>query len=293
MLRGLRLYLSLLRVRQWHKNTFVLLGLFLVNNRADATLVLSALNAFLAFCLASSAVYIFNDFRDRENDRLHPVKRHRPLAAGEISVLPALVLAGTMAVLALILASRVSPVNGYIVLLYLANNLFYSLWLKRLPLFDAFSIAFGFMLRIFSGTVGVGIFITQWLVVSGFMGSLLIAFAKRYSELARYETPEKHRSVLRYYSADVLRNFVSIMSSACIVTYALYTVGPYDGEGVAASTPNLVYTTPFVLFGILRFLSLVLTDNRGEDPASLVIRDKVLFLTAIGWALAYTVILRR
>ncbi len=292
MFRGIGLYINLLRIRQWHKNLFVLLGLFLINDQADADLVWNALLAFCAFALASSSVYIFNDFCDIEGDRKHPVKKNRPLASGAVAVFPALLFSALLSLVALFLAEMTSRANAFFVLLYLGNNVLYSLWLKRRALFDVFSIAFGFMLRIFAGTVGVGIDITEWLVISAFMGSLLIAFSKRYSELARYEVPADHRSVLRYYSTDILRSYVMIMATVCIVTYALYTVAPHEEGSVAATREGLIYTTPFVLFGILRFLQLILIDGRGEDPASLVLQDRSLFLTVIGWAITYNIILR-
>lgn len=263
----------------------MLLGFFLLGDYANLGLLQSSLLATLAFCFASSAVYIFNDFRDVEMDRQHPIKKQRPLPAGTIAINTALLLALILLTLSLWLAFSVSPLTLLIIGVYLVNNLIYSTFSRQLAIIDVFHIALGFMLRIFAGTIGVGILISEWMVITGFMISLLIGFAKRYAELANTPAPYWQRSVLQFYSKESLRTFVNIMAGATIVTYALYTLSPRSLE-IHGST-NLIYTTPLVVFGILRFLHLLFLNSSQDDPVAFFLRDKQLLATILLWFLIY------
>jgi len=278
-------YLNLLRLYQWPKNGFVFVGFFALGDYRNAGLFVAAVIATAAFCLASSSVYIFNDYLDMPQDRLHPQKKQRPLASGAIKPLPALVLSGALAAASLILAAQIGWFSIAIILAYFANNLAYSLYLKRQSILDVFSIALGFMLRIFAGTLGIGIAVSEWLVLTGFMLSLLIGFSKRYAEVSNYVEPENHRWVLQRYSAELLRIFIVIMATASMITYALYTVS--SRAQMVHGTTRLIYTTPFVMLGIFRYLQLIFLDRHGEDPAMLVSRDRPLLGVGILWALSY------
>lgn len=283
--KNLLQYLKLIRVHQWHKNGFVLLGFFLLGDYANLDLLKNSLLAAVAFCFASSAVYVFNDFHDMEVDRQHPIKQKRPLAAGTIGVRPALLLALILLAFSFWLALSISPLTLLIIGIYIANNLIYSTFSRQVAIIDVFQIAFGFMLRIFAGTVGVGIFISEWMVITGFMLSLLIGFAKRYAELVNSPAPHSHRRVLKFYSKETLRNYVNIMAGATIVAYALYTLSPRSLE-IHGST-NLIYTTPLVVFGILRFLYLLFHNSCQDDPAALFLKDKQMLATIVLWFLVY------
>lgn len=280
---------KLLRIYQWHKNTFVLLGFFVLGDYANFNLLFKAVSIFLAFCLASSSVYIFNDYRDIERDRNHPQKKNRPLASGSINTGFALLLAFLLCVASLGLSFSINKVAVLIISLYLINNLIYSFYLKEVPIIDVFQIGLGFMLRIFAGTSGIGIYISEWMIITGFMISLLIGFSKRYAELAHNPDPHNHREVLQDYSIETLRTFTIIMASATIITYSLYTLSPRSIE--LHGTTNLIFTIPFVMFGIFRFLYLVLLHQAGEEPSSQIFRDKQLIITIILWALVYGTII--
>ena len=282
-------YGRLLRIYQWHKNGFVLIGFFALGDYQNLPLLGHALLNTIAFCLASSSVYIFNDFYDIAEDRRHPKKKLRPLAAGTIAVRHALLLSALLAAGSLVLAYDSSTMSLFIIAAYFVNNMLYTLFIKGYPIIDVFLIAFGFMLRIFAGTAGIGIFVSEWLILTGFMVSLLIGFSKRYAELSNNPEPHFHREVLKQYTPDLLKYFVMIMSSASIVTYSLYTVSPRSIE-LHGST-HLIYTTPIVIFGILRFLNLVFVNQSGEDPAGLVFKDKYLLLTIFAWAITYSLII--
>lgn len=278
-------YLKLLRVHQWHKNAFVLLGFFALGDYGNYGLLLKAVMMFAAFCLASSSVYIFNDYHDMEADRGHPLKKNRPLASGTIQAWKALFLAALLCITSISLSFSISSAALLIIFLYLLNNLTYSVSFKKYPIIDVFQIGLGFMLRIFAGTSGIGIHISEWMILTGFMISLLIGFAKRYAELTCNESTHNHREVLREYSIETLRSFMIIMASATIITYSLYTLSPRSLE--LHGTSDLIYTIPFVIFGIFRFLYLVMFHQSGDDPSSQIFRDRPLVITIVLWALTY------
>lgn len=281
--------LGLIRIRQWHKNSFVLLGFFVLGDYGNYALLFEAILAFFAFCLASSSVYILNDYKDIEADRNHFLKKTRPLASGDIAVTPALFLSVTLCLASLSIAYYINVLALLIIFLYLLNNITYSLVLKRYPIIDVFQLGLGFMLRIFAGTLGIGIYISEWMILTGFMVSLFIGFSKRYAELVNSDGTQNQRMVLKEYSIDILRSFMIIMASATIITYSLYTLSP---RSVALhGTTNLIYTTPFVVYGIFRFLYLVLFHQSGEDPSSQIFEDKQLIFILICWAVTYGLII--
>jgi 4-hydroxybenzoate polyprenyltransferase len=279
----------LIRMRQWHKNSFVLLGFFVLGDYGNYALLFKAILAFFAFCLASSGVYILNDYKDIEADRNHSLKKNRPLASGDIAVTPALFLSAILCLVSLLIAYYINVLALLIIFLYLLNNITYSLVLKRYPIIDVFQLGLGFMLRIFAGTLGIGIYISEWMILTGFMISLFIGFSKRYAELVNSDGAQNQRMVLKEYSIDILKSFMIIMASATIITYSLYTLSP---RSIALhGTTNLIYTTPFVVYGIFRFLYLVLFHKSGEDPSSLIFEDKQLIFTLICWAVTYGLII--
>jgi len=281
--------LKLIRINQWHKNTFVLLGFFVLGDYENYNLLFKAIIIFFAFCFASSSVYIFNDYRDIESDKKHPYKKDRPLIKGTVEIGEALFLASIFCLTSLVVSFYISATALAIIALYLINNLTYSLFSKKYPIIDVFQIGFGFMLRIFAGTEGIGVYISEWMLLTGFMVSLLIGFSKRYAELSNNPIPQNRREVLEEYSLDTLKSFMIIMAAATIITYSLYTLSPRSIE--LHRTTNLIYTTPFVIFGVFRFLYLVLYHQSGDDPSSQIFKDKQLVVTVILWALVYGVII--
>jgi len=280
--------IKLIRVRQWHKNAFIFLGFFFLGDFTNYWLLFKACITFIAFCFASSSVYIINDYNDKDADKSHPLKKNRPLARGTIKASTAILGAILLGLTSLSISFYVDIKTLFIISLYLLNNLAYSFHLKKYPLIDVFQIGFGFMLRIFAGTVGIGIYISEWMILTGFMLSLLIGFSKRFAELSKVPDPKNHREVLKEYSHETLRSFMIIMASATIVTYSLYTLSSRSIE--LHGTTNLIYTTPLVIFGIFRFLYLVLFHHSGDDPSSQIFQDKQLLVTAVVWVLVYGLI---
>lgn len=286
----MRLYLKLLRPHQWVKSGFVFVGLLFGHAWHNALLVQQVLLAAAAFSLAASAVYVANDLADRERDREHPEKRHRPLAAGTIGVTPAVLLAAGCLLSALLLALAASTTVLLIVLFYAVLNAAYSLGLKRVVLLDVFIISTGFMLRILAGTLGVGIAPSHWLLLCGLMITLFLGFAKRRAELNVFAGDgASHRQVLDDYDPALLDILLAICAAATIVGYSLYTV---SAETVAMhGTASLIYTVPFVAYGVFRYLYLLLRQGRGGDPAAAVLQDVHLLGTLGCWFVAVVALL--
>lgn len=279
---GLRPYLKLLRPHQWVKSGFVLVGLLFGHAWQDAQLVRQVLLAVAAFSLAASTIYVLNDLADRDQDRLHPEKRHRPLASGAVNVLQALLLAGACLFAALMLAHAASPAVLAIVVGYLLLNVSYTLGLKHVVLLDVFIISAGFMLRILAGTLGVGIVPSHWLLLCGLMITLFLGFAKRHAEIAAMAgRGGSHRQVLDDYDVSLLDKLIGISAAGAIINYSLYTVSP---ETVAMhGTTHLIYTVPFVVYGIFRYLFLLHRRGGGGDPAAALLRDPHLIVASAGW----------
>ena len=289
-MNALKPYLKLLRPHQWVKSGFVFVGLLFGHAWYDALLVQRVLLAAAAFSLAASAVYVINDLADRERDRQHPQKRLRPLASGAVSVNAALLLAGVCLVLALLLAHAASSTVLAIVIGYALLNVGYSMGLKHVVLLDVFIIAAGFMLRILAGTLGVGIAPSHWLLLCGLMLTLFLGFAKRRAELnALAGSGGSHRKVLDDYDPVLLDLLIGICAAGAIVSYSLYTV---SAETVAMhGTASLIYSVPFVIYGVFRYLFLLHRRSGGGDPAAALMQDRHLLGAFAGWLLTVIALL--
>ena len=274
--------IRLLRPHQWLKNGFVFVGLLFANAWSEERTLVAACLAFLAFCLTASAVYVLNDLADREQDRLHPEKRHRPLAGGTVSVRAGLAAASVCLAVGLALGMAGGGTLAVILMAYLLLNLAYSHGLKHVVVLDIFIIAAGFMLRLLAGTIGIGIPPSHWLLLCGLMVTLFLGFAKRRAELnALQRESAGHRRVLEHYTPAMLDQFTTLSATATVITYGLYTVSP---ETVAAhGTTGLMASVPFVLYGLLRYLFLLHGRNGGGDPARQLLTDRHLQIAFLGW----------
>ncbi len=273
---------QLLRPHHWVKNGFVLAGLLFGHAWDQPGYVAAAVAATLAFCLASSAVYAFNDAHDAQRDREHPDKKERPVARGAIAPAAARAIAALLACAALGLAAWTAwPVAAF-VSAYLVLNAGYTLGLKRVPVLDVFAIASGFMLRLLAGTAGIGIEPSRWLLACGFLLTLFLGFAKRRAELERLSADAaQHRPVLEAYSLAFLDKAVFACVIGMVVTYALYTVA--ETTAVLHGTENLIWTLPWVLLGSFRYLFRLHYRGGGGDPAQELLRDPLLAAAALGW----------
>jgi len=278
--------IRLMRPHQWIKNGFLFVGIVFGHGWKDRELVAEVLALFAAFCLVSSAVYVLNDIADRKADRLHPTKRSRPLAIGEVSVGGALALCIALALSGLALAAAVSLAAFLIAAAYVGLNLAYSAGLKGVAILDVFMISGGFMLRILAGTAGVGIDPSKWLLLCGLMLTLFLGFCKRRAELvaatgAGNSGGATGRAALEGYSRTLLDRLITISVAGAAIGYALYTVDP--DTVVLHGTDRLVLTLPFVLYGLFRYLQVVYSKGGGGDPAWELLRDPHLIAATAGW----------
>ena len=275
-------FLELLRPHQWVKNAFVLVGLVFGHAWRDPVTVNAALCATFAFCLASGAVYAFNDARDAPQDRNHPDKRNRPVARGAVSLAEAKLLSVLAAAASLALAALVGWKVAAIVAAYLAISAAYTLGLKHVPVLDVVIIAAGFMLRLLAGTLGVGIAPSNWLLACGFLLTLFLGFGKRRAEIGRLaEDAGLHRAVLEDYSAVFLDRAIMFCAAGMTLAYAAYTLSTDTAQ--LHGTGRLVLTLPWVALGTLRYLFRLRLRGGGGDPAEELLRDPILAAAAVGW----------
>jgi 4-hydroxybenzoate polyprenyltransferase len=276
------IFLQLMRPRHWTKNLVVFAGLVFSANLLQGSMALKTLQAFLVFCLAAGAVYIFNDLRDAQSDRLHPEKKKRPLAAGLMA--PQTAAAGAAGILAVALAWGfvLSKEFAWVVAGYVLLNAGYSWGLKRLVILDVFSLSTGFVLRAVAGAVVIGVEISPWLLVVTTLLSLFQGFAKRRHELVTMgDKAVSHRRSLEEYSPVLLDQFMGVLASSTIIAYSLYTFT----STTAREHHWLMLTVPLVIYGILRYLYLVYQRNLGGSPEQILLKDKPMLATVILWML--------
>ncbi len=277
-------WIRLMRPEQWTKNGLVLAAFFFAYWDPDQNLREQGIRPFalsaaatLLFCLASSGVYALNDWRDRVADRLHPVKRLRPVASGEIPPRTALAMSGGLLAAGLF-GSLFSPALSAILAAYTLLQFLYIFHLKHLPIADVFAIALGFVLRAAAGAAVLPARISPWLLLCTFLLALFLALCKRRQEKTMRSEGEQRRSV-RSYPTQLLDSLIAISAAATIVSYALYTLSP---ETIARfGTPRLGLTIPFVVFGIFRYLHLVYGGHAGERPERVLLTDAAMIATVI------------
>lgn len=281
-----------IRPTHWTKNTIIFAALLFGQQLFDPSAVRRAIGAFVSFCLLSSAIYLLNDLVDREADRRHPLKAARPIASGD---LPAALAAGAAALLgglALVGAFWLRPEFGLTAATYAALLGAYSTLLKHIVIVDVLTIAAGFVLRAVAGAVAIAVPISHWLLVCTILLALFLALSKRRHELVLLaDEATVHRTVLQEYSPYLLDQMIAVVTASTIVAYALYTVSP---ETVAKfGTDRLLWTIPFPLYGIFRYLYLVHQKAGGGSPADHLLTDRPLLVCVALWALAVVMILYR
>lgn len=274
-----------LRPRQWLKNLLVFAGLVFAAKLGDAGRWLEAVAAFGAYCAVSSAAYLVNDLRDREDDRMHPVKRARPIARRELSPRRAVVLAAGLAAAALALAGVLGLVSVAFLLAFAGLQAAYSFSLKHVVLLDVLVIGSLFVIRAAAGAAAVEVRISPWLLLCTALLALFLALAKRRGELVLVGA--KHtpgRPVLEGYSLELVDQLVAIVAASTVIAYSLYTLTARDSKALLA-------TVPFVIFGLFRYLLLVHRDDIGEEPEQVLLTDVPIILAVAGWIATAAVIL--
>lgn len=272
-----------LRPRQWTKNGLLFIALAFTLNLQQPGLVLRTLAAFACFCALSSAGYLLNDVVDVEADRAHPTKRLRPIAAGQVPVSLALGLGIGLVVVGLGAAFLLGLLFGLLALAYTLLTAVYSTTLKHIVLLDIFGLAGGFVLRAAAGAVAIDVPISPWLYIATLLGALLIALGKRRTELETLgvEAAVGHRRNLESYSLEFIDQLIVVISSAALMTYALYT---FSAENLPRNHSMMV-TIPVVLYGLFRYLFLVRQGDVGASPEDLLFRDRPLLIAVALWAL--------
>jgi len=280
-----RAALVAMRPRQWSKNLLVFAGIVFAAKLGDASRWVEALAAFAAYCAISSAAYLVNDVRDREDDRLHPVKRARPIARGELSVRAALGPAAALAAVALALVAALGPVSVAFLLAFAALQAGYTLALKHIVLLDVLAIGALFVIRAAAGAAAVDVRISPWLLLCTALLALFLALAKRRGELVLVGARQAPgRPVLEGYSLELVDQLVAIVASSTVLAYSVYTLTARDSKALLA-------TVPFVIFGVFRYLLLVHRDDVGEEPEQVLLTDVPIILAVAGWIVSAAAIL--
>ena len=263
-------YFKLFRIHQWIKNIFIFVPLVFSKNLFNNELLFVVVAGFFEFCFASSVVYIVNDVIDIESDREHPVKRTRPLPSGKITKKSAIISAIILFAIILIFLPFFNLEFDIYLIVYIILNVFYSFKLKNIVIIDIFSIAAGFMIRIISGAVIINVEISNWLILTTMFISLFLGVMKRRSELVLVEN-KSTRKVLAEYSITFSDQMATIAAAGVIICYALYSVA--SRTVTVFGTENLIFTTPFVVFGIFRYMYLVYMNDQGENTSKILVTD--------------------
>jgi len=281
--------LQSMRPRQWVKNLFVFAGLIFAQ-KLLTPLTAVAIAAFVIFCALSGAVYLLNDVADRDQDRRHPRKRERPIAAGRLSVPGALVAALALIVLALGASLVISPRFALVAAAYAVLLTLYSAWFKHLVIVDVLVVAVGFVLRAVAGAVAIDVEISGWLLICTILIALFLALGKRRHEyLTLGAAAATHRPILAEYSAALLDQMIAVVTASTVTAYALYTMSP---ETVAKFHTHLLpVTLPFVIYGIFRYLYLLYRRQLGGNPSELFLNDRPLLANTFLWFLMVLVII--
>jgi len=277
----------LLRVHQWTKNLICFAGVIFGGKFLDLEAWLMGSLAFFFFSITSSSIYVFNDIIDREKDAIHPKKKNRPIANGKISVANGVFVG--------VLLLGVGLIGGYLtgfslfllLLLYVVNNIAYSLVLKSIPLLDVFSISVGFVLRLFAGIYLLGDMPTAWIVLCTMFLALFLGFSKRRAEFIMVGnmsyTEVVQRPVLRRYDGKTLDSLVNESSLGAVLTYALFTT-------TSGKNPTLILTVPVIYYALMHYKRLLFNNKHGEEPARVLLQDKNLWYSIILWLILYGVI---
>ena len=285
--------LLLIRPQQWIKNGFVLIPMFFGGRLLNVDDAIASVVTFFAFSFVASAIYCFNDIVDVDADRRHPVKCHRPIASGAVSVPTAYALMAVLALLSALLLfflpQRAGETAG-IVAFYFLLNMAYCIWLKRHAIIDVCTVAFGFVLRILAGGMACNVAVSNWLVLMTFLLALFLSFAKRRDDVLRMnETGEPPRRNTIRYNITFVNQAITITGTVTLVCYIMYTVSPEVVSRFHA--PYLYLTSIFVLVGLLRYMQLTVVDEVSGDPTKILLRDRFTQAIVVAWIMVFLLII--
>lgn len=280
-----------MRPKQWAKNGFVYAGILFDQQILDAEPLARVTLAFALLCLSASAIYVINDLVDIERDRLHPRKRERPLASGQLPVSWAIAAAIVLPLLALGVSLAFSPPLALVLLAYLVLHIGYSFWLKNVVLIDVFAIAAGFILRVVAGIVVIDVtHFSPWLYLCAGLLALFLAVGKRRQELIMLGAGDAtgYRATYKDYNMALLDDMLRMVTTGSVITYMLYTI---EAQTIRSNEYKMLLTIPFVVYGIFRYLYLIHVRNEGSAPDELLFKDWPLLLSVILWVASVGIIL--
>ena len=282
--------IKLLRPHQWVKNLFLFLPIFFAGDFFNLAKLIDLGIGFVAFSLMSSAVYILNDYRDREADRVHPVKKWRPLASGDVKPATGIALMLIMSIIALIISWLLNPILSYILMGYGGLNIAYSMGLKQISILDILIVAVGFVLRTLAGGYVADVYISHWLIIMIFLLSLFLVITKRREDLIEFEASGKVlRKSLQKYNIAFINSVLTMLSGVIIVAYIMYSVSPEVNERLG--TNNLYMTSIFVIIGLMRYLQITLVENIKGSPIRILYTDRFTIVNLLVWLLAFFLII--
>lgn len=278
------------RPHQWLKNLFIFAPIIFSQNIFYLPFILKTGIAFITFCLLSGSLYILNDLNDKEEDKLHPIKSKRPIASGRLKKSSAILSFITLGALAFVLAITLNKYFFIIALAYFSLQVAYSFWLKHVVILDVFVVAAGFLIRVVAGGLAIDVSLSSWLLICTILLALFLAMSKRRHELILLEeNAHNHRPILKEYNPYLLDQMIAVVTASTLITYCLYTIS--EETVTKFGTTKLIYTVPFVLYGIFRYLYLVHQKSEGGSPDVLIIKDKPLLADIFLWIVSAILIL--
>jgi decaprenyl-phosphate phosphoribosyltransferase len=283
-------YLRLLRPKDWAKNLFLFLPLFFGREFTNVYKLGNLTLGFIAFCCIASSIYIINDYRDREDDRKHPVKCKRPLASGEVSPSAGLLICGLLIIVGFSLAWWIRDKFLFVLSIYFLINLAYSLGLKAIPILDLMLLAAGFVLRIKGGSVISYVPLSEWIVIMVFLLAVFMAIGKRRDDvLLKLSSGIDMRKSVKGYNLELLNTLLALVCAVIVVAYLMYTMSP--ATLAYMGTKRLYYTTVFVLAGIMRYLQIIYILADSGSPTKILYKDRFIQITLLLWIASYILIL--
>jgi 4-hydroxybenzoate polyprenyltransferase len=279
-----------MRPQQWLKNFFIFAPLIFSENITDPMLLKRSLLAFAVFCLLSGSVYILNDLKDLEEDRRHPLKAKRPIASDKLKKRYAIIAFVTVSAISLLLCLLLNMNFFYIALFYYVLQIAYSFRLKHVVILDVFIVAAGFFIRVIAGGLAIEVYISPWLLICTALLALFLAMSKRRHEIILLEhDAANHRPILKEYSPYLLDQMIAVVTASTVIAYCLYTIS--EETITKFGTTKLIFTVPFVLYGIFRYLYLIHQKSEGGTPEALILKDKPLLLDIFLWIVCAGIII--
>ena len=283
-------YLKLLRPKDWAKNLFLFIPLFFGGAILDITKLTNVFYAFIAFSCIASSIYIINDYRDREDDRKHPIKCKRPLAAGTVTPTAALIVCGLLIVLGFGIAGLLRDKFLVVLGIYFLINLAYSLGLKAIPILDIFILAIGFVLRIKGGSVVSFVPLSEWIIIMVFLLAVFMAIGKRRDDvLLKLSSGTDMRKSIKGYNLELLNTLLALVCAVIVVAYLMYTVSEDTVRKMGSS--RLYYTCIFVLAGIMRYLQIIYVSADSGSPTKILYKDRFIQITLLLWVASFIMLL--